>query len=123
MQLINTDLRTVHSHRGGQILWWFSRSPVALYDPAMANERDAQFASDLARMSDEEVRQQIEPSAQPVPILRAMTSTELERRRQKQTDALLRPNFRLGRVAVGVAMLAAIVAAIGVWLRWAGYVG
>ncbi len=92
---------------------------MALYDPAMANERDAQFASDLARMSDEKVRQQIEPTAQPVPILRAMAVTELERRRQKKTDALSRPNFSLGKVAVGVAMLAAI----GVWLWWAGYVG
>ncbi len=90
-----------------------------MYSPAMAKKRDAQFASDLARMSDEEVHQQIEPTAQPVPILRAMAVTELERRRQKKTDALLRPNISLGRVAVGVAMLAAI----GVWLWWAGYVG
>ena len=89
----------------------------------MADERDVQFASDLVRMSDEEVRLQIEPSAQPVPFLRAMAVTELERRRQDRTDALLRPNFNLGRVAVGIAILAAIIAAIGVWLRWAGYVG
>ena len=78
----------------------------------MADERDEQFASGLVRMSDEEVRQQIEPSAQPVPFLRAMAVTELERRRRDRTYALLRPNFNLGRVAVQIAMLAAIVAII-----------
>ncbi len=94
-----------------------------MYGSSMADERDAQFASDLVRMSDEEVRQQIEPSAQPVPFLRAMAVTELERRRQKRATALSRPNFSLGRIAVGVITLAAVLAAIGVWLRWAGYVG
>ena len=74
-------------------------------------------------MSDDEVRQQLEPSVQPVPFLRAMAVTELERRRQMRTDALLRPKFSLGRVAVGVAMLAAIVAAVAAWFTWGSYLG
>lgn len=74
-------------------------------------------------MSDEDVRRQIEPSEQPVPFLRAMAITELERRRQKRTDALVGPNFSFGRVAVGFAMLVVIIAAIGVWFKWAGYAG
>ena len=89
----------------------------------MADERDTQFASDLTRMSDEELREQITPSVQPVPFLRAMAVTELEKRRQKRTAALSRPNFGLGRVVSGVVMLAAVIAAIGVWLSWAGYIG
>ena len=89
----------------------------------MANEIDARFASDLAQMSDEDVRRQIEPSVQPVPLLRAIAVTELEKRRQMRTDALSRPKFGLGRVAYGVVMFAAVIAAIGVWLSWAGYVG
>jgi len=74
-------------------------------------------------MSDEELREQITPSVQPVPFLRAMAGTELEKRRQKRTDALSRPSFGLGRVAYGVVALAAVIAAIGVWLGWAGYIG
>ena len=66
----------------------------------MADERDAQFASGLTRMSDDEVRQQMEPSVQPVPFLRAMAVTELEKRRQKRTGSLLRPKFSLGRIVV-----------------------
>jgi len=52
----------------------------------MANERDPQFASDLSKMNDEEVRQQIEPSFQASSHLRAMAVTELEKRRQMRTD-------------------------------------
>ena len=100
-----------------------SQSAVALYVSDMSGERDAQFASDLVRMSDEEVRQHIEPSGQPVPILRTMAVTELERRRQKRLGVVSRPSFFLRKVAVGTAMLGAIIAAIGVWLIWAGYVG
>ena len=73
-------------------------------------------------MSDEEVRHQFEASVQPAPFLRAMAVTELERRRQKRTDALLRPNMSIGRMVVGIIMLAAILAAVAVWLRWTGYV-
>jgi len=89
----------------------------------MADERDTQFASDLARMSDEELREQITPSVQPVPFLRAMAGTELEKRRQKRTGALSRPSFGLGRGAYGVVMLAAVIAAITVWLSWPSYFG
>ena len=74
-------------------------------------------------MSDEELHEQITPSVQPVPFLRAMAVTELEKRRQKRTSALSRPKFGLGRVAYGIVMLAAVIAAIGVWLSWAGYIG
>jgi len=89
----------------------------------MAGERDAQFATDLARMSDDEVRQHIEPSGQPVPILRTMAVTELERRRQKRLGVVSRPSFFLRKVVVGTAMLGAIAAAIGVWATLMGYVG
>ena len=91
-----------------------SRPQEALYGWSMADERDAQLAYDLARMSDDELRQQFDPSIQPVPILRTLAVTELEKRRQKQANVLLRPKFRLGRVA----MLGAIVAAIAVWFWW-----
>lgn len=74
-------------------------------------------------MSDEELREQITPSVQPVPFLRAMAVTELEKRRQKRTGTLSRPSFGLGRVAYGVVMLAAVIAAITVWLSWPGYFG
>ena len=100
-----------------------SHSAAALYVWDMAGERDAQFATDLARMSDDEVRQHIEPSGQPVPILRTMAMTELERRRQKRLGVISRSSFSLGRVAVGTAVLGVIAAAIGVWVTWAGYVG
>lgn len=100
-----------------------SQSALTSYILVMAGERDAQFASDLVRMSDAEVRQHVEPSEQPVPILRTMAVTELERRRQKRTDSLSRPSFRLGKVAVGTVMLGAIIAAIGVWATLMGYVG
>jgi len=89
----------------------------------MADERDARFASDLAQMSDDDVRRQIEPSVQPVPVRRAIAVTELEKRRQMRTDALSRPKFALARIVYGIVMLAAVIAAIGVWLSWAGYVG
>jgi len=72
-------------------------------------------------MSDEEVRQQFEPSMQPTPFLRSMAVTELEKRRQKRTDALLRPSLNIGRLAVGSLMLAATIAAVAVWLKWTGY--
>ncbi len=85
----------------------------------MGDERDAQLAYDLARMSADELRQQFDPSIQPVPILRTLAVTELEKRRQKQANVLLRPKFSLGRVA----MLGAIVAAIAVWIWWGNYIG
>ena len=74
-------------------------------------------------MSEDELRQQIQSSGHSVPFLRAMAVTELEKRRQKRTHALMRPSFSLGRVAVGIAMLAAIAAAIAAWFRWGNYVG
>ena len=102
---------------------WFPRLPMALYGLAMADERDTQFASDLTRMTGEEVRQQIEPVVQPVPFLRAMAVTELERRRQKRTDALKRPNMSVGRLVVGAVVIAAVIAALTVWLRWPDGIG
>ncbi len=89
----------------------------------MTDERDKQYASELTRMSEDEVRQQMELSVQPVPFLRAMATTELERRRQKRTTALMGPGRNLGRVTVGAALFAAIAAAIAAWLIWAGYIG
>ena len=74
-------------------------------------------------MSDEEVRHQFEPSVQPAPFLRSMAVIELERRRQRRTEVLLRPNFNVGRLAVGFLMLAALLAAVTVGLKWSGYVG
>lgn len=74
-------------------------------------------------MSDEKLHEQITPSVQPVPFLRAMAVTELEKRRQKRTGTLSRPNFGLTKVVSGVVMLAVVIAAIGVWLSWAGYIG
>jgi hypothetical protein len=96
---------------------------MALYGLAMADERDTQFASDLNRMTGEEVRQQIEPDVQPVPFLRAMAVTELERRRQKRTDALKRPNMSIGRMVVGAVVIAAVIAALTVWFRWPDGIG
>lgn len=84
----------------------------------MADDRDAQFAYDVAKMSDDEVRQQFNPSIQPVPMLRTMAVTELEKRRQKQVNVLLRPNFSLGRGAI----LVAIVSAIAAWIGWGIYI-
>ncbi len=89
----------------------------------MADERDKQFASELTRMSEEEVREQLEASVQPVPFLRAMAGTELERRRQLRTDALLRPGLSLGKVAVSIALLCGVGAAIAAWFWWGSHLG
>ena len=82
----------------------------------MADERDPLFASNLARMSDDEVRLQIDPSVQPAPFLRSIAVTELEKRRQKMIGAIMRPTFGLGRVVVWIALLCGIVAAVAAWL-------
>ncbi len=102
---------------------WFPRLHQSLYGPAMADERDRQFASDLTRMSEEEVREQLEASVQPVPFLRAMAGTELEKRRQQRTDALLRPGLSLGTVAVSIALLCGVGAAVAAWYWWGDYLG
>ena len=101
----------------------FASRPLASYVPDMADERNKQFASDLPRMSEEEVRQQLHASVQPEPFLRAMAVTELERRRQQRSSDLLQPSFSFTRVTVGVVMLGAIIAAIWYWLFWSGYMG
>lgn len=89
----------------------------------MADERDTKFAAALARMSDQEVREQIDPAVQSTPFLRAMAATELEKRRQTRTDALLRPRLSLGWLAARVVGGFLILGALGGWLLWAGYIG
>ena len=79
----------------------------------MADKKGAQSPPQLEKMSDDEVRRQFDPSIQPVPILRTLAMTELEKRRQKQVNVLLRPNFSLGRGAILVAIVSAIAASIG----------
>ncbi len=83
----------------------------------MADEKNTEFASELRHMSDAEVRQQIDPSAQPVPLRRSMAVTEIEKRRQKRTNALLKRRIDVNRIVVWMAWLgviAALVAAV-VW--------
>ena len=89
----------------------------------MADERDAKFVAALARMSDQEVREQIDPGVQSIPFLRAMAATELEKRRQTRTDALLRPRLSLGWLAARLVGGILILGALGGWLLWAGYIG
>ena len=84
----------------------------------MADKKCAQSPPQLSKMNDDEVRKQFDPSVQPVPILRTLAVTELEKRRQKQVNVLLRPNFSLGRGAV----LVAIVSAIAAWIGWGIYI-
>ena len=72
-------------------------------------------------MSDDELRQQFEPSIQPVPFLRTMAVTELEKRRQKRWDALTGKNRSAGKVTIWAAMLGAIVAVVA-WFWWGSYV-
>ena len=88
----------------------------------MADERDAQFPPQLTNMSDDEVRRQFDPSIQPVPFLRTLAVTELEKRRQKRWDALTGKNRSAGKVTFWAAMLGAIVAAIVAWFWWGSYV-
>ncbi len=84
----------------------------------MADEREAQFDYDLAKMSDAEVRQQFDPSIQPVPILRTIAVTELEKRRQRRANALAGKNPSAGKVAVWISALAAVAGAVVLWLRY-----
>ena len=84
----------------------------------MADKKGAQSPPQLSKMNDDEVRKQFDPSVQPVPILRTLAVTELEKRRQKQVNVLLRPNFSLGRGAI----LVAIVSAIAAWIGWGIYI-
>ena len=84
----------------------------------MADKKGAQSPPQLSTMNDDEVRKQFDPSIQPVPILRTLAVTELEKRRQKQVNVLLRPNFSLGRGAI----LVAIVSAIAAWIGWGIYI-
>lgn len=84
----------------------------------MADEREAQFVYDLARMSDDQVRQQFDPSIQPLPMLRTIAVTELEKRRQKRANALNGKNLSAGKVAVWLSALAALVGAVVLWLRY-----
>ena len=84
----------------------------------MADEREAQFDYDLAKMSDDEVRQQFDPSIQPVPILRTIAVTELEKRRQRRANALAGKNPSAGKVAVWLSALAAVAGAAVLWLRY-----
>ena len=83
----------------------------------MADEKNTEFASELRHMSDAEVRQQIDPTAQPVPLRRSMAVTEIEKRRQKRTNDLLKRRIDVNRVVVWTAwggVIAALVAAV-VW--------
>ncbi len=76
-----------------------------------------EFAAELRHMSDAEVRQQIDPTAQPVPLRRSMAVTEIEKRRQKRTNALLKPRIDVNRIVVWTvwaAVIAALVSAV-VW--------
>lgn len=84
----------------------------------MADEREAQFEYDLAKMSDDEVRQQFDPSVQPVPTLRTIAVTELEKRRQRRANALAGNNLSAGKVAVWLSASAAVVGAVVLWLRY-----
>lgn len=94
------------------------RSPPALYGWHMADDRDTLFASQLAGMSDDEVRRQFDPSIQPVPILRTIAVTELEKRRQRRANALTEKNLSAGQVAAWISALAAIVGAVVLWFRY-----
>jgi len=87
----------------------------------MTGERDPQFASDLSKMNDDEVRQQIEPALQPISVLRAMAVTELEKRRQTRSDALLTTKLSMGGITLRALLLVLLVAAIGAGLNWARY--
>jgi hypothetical protein len=87
----------------------------------MTGERDPQFASDLSKMNDDDVRQQIEPSVQPLSVLRAMAVTELEKRRQIRSDALLTTKLSVGGITLLVVLLVLLIAGIGAGLNWSGY--
>lgn len=69
-------------------------------------------------MSDAEVRRQFDPSIQPVPMLRTLAVTELEKRRQTRANALAGKNPSAGKVALWFSVLAAIAGAVGLWLRY-----
>ena len=51
-----------------------------------------------------------------------MAATELEKRRQTRTDALLRPRLSLGWLAARLVGGVLILGALGGWLLWAGYI-
>ena len=69
-------------------------------------------------MSDDEVRRQFDPSIQPVPMLRTLAVTELEKRRQMRANALAGKNPSAGKVAVWFSALAAVTGAVLLWLRY-----
>ena len=73
-------------------------------------------------MNEEDVRDQLDPSVQPTPKFRSMAGTELVRRRQKRSNALVQPNFSVVRVVVGVIMVAMVATVFTFWLRWSGYI-
>ena len=83
----------------------------------MADESNTEFASELRHMSDAEVRQQIDPSAQPVPLRRSMAVTEIEKRRQKRTNALLKRRIDINRIVVWTAW-GAVIAALAAAVVW-----
>ncbi len=84
----------------------------------MADERDTEFATELKKMSDAELRQQIDPSVQAVPILRSMAVTEIEKRRQKRTNALLKRRVNVTQLTAWMVWGTVIVvlAAALIWL-------
>lgn len=72
-------------------------------------------------MNDNDVRQQIDPVVQPLSVHRSMAVTELEKRRQSRTDALLTTKLSLGGITLRVVLIVLLIAAAGVGLNWAGY--
>lgn len=83
----------------------------------MADEKNTEFAAELRHMSDAEVREQIDPSAQPVPLRRSMAVTEIEKRRQKRTNALLKRRIDINRIVVWTAWCA-VIAALAAAVVW-----
>ena len=72
-------------------------------------------------MNDDEVRQQIDPAVQPRSVHRSMAVTELEKRRQRRTDALLTSKLSLGGITLRAILLILLVGGIAATLHWAGY--
>ena len=72
-------------------------------------------------MNDAEVRQQIDPAVQPRSVHRSMALTELEKRRQRRTDALLTSKLSLGGITLRAILLILLVGGIAATLHWAGY--
>ena len=81
----------------------------------MADERDASFPYDLAKLGEDELRQQFNPAIQPVPFLRTLALTELEKRRQKRMGAIKEKNLSVGKAVVWTIALAAVAGAVLLW--------